>query len=60
MATADQTIVDDFLQWLGDVLTAVGLPSTVLPLSLDVLREVLPDEHAEALEALALGRAHLH
>ncbi len=60
LTTADQTIVDDFLDWLGDVLAAVGLPETVLPLSLDVLRDVVPDDHVEALEAIALGRAHLH
>jgi methanogenic corrinoid protein MtbC1 len=44
----DDTIVTDFAAWLASVLTARGLPDRIVPLSIGVLRDCLPDGFSEA------------
>lgn len=45
---ADDTIVTDFATWLASVLAARGLPDRIVPLSIGVLRDCLPDGFSEA------------
>lgn len=44
----DDSIVTDFAGWLASVLAARGLPDRVVPLSIGVLRNCLPDGFSEA------------
>lgn len=46
--TKDDTIVTDFAAWLASVLAARDLPDHIVPLSIGVLRECLPDGFSEA------------
>lgn len=44
----DDTIVTDFATWLASVLAARGLPGRIVPLSIGVLRDCLPNGFGEA------------
>ncbi len=44
----DDTVVTDFAAWLASVLAARGLPSRIVPLSVGVLRDCLPDGFSDA------------
>lgn len=44
----DDAIVTDFAVWLASVLAARDLPGHIVPLSIGVLRECLPDGFSEA------------
>lgn len=44
----DDSIVTDFAGWLASVLAARGLPDRIIPLSIAVLRNCLPDGFSQA------------
>jgi methanogenic corrinoid protein MtbC1 len=44
----DDSIVTDFAAWLASVLAARGLPDRIVPLSIGMLRDCLPDGFSEA------------
>ncbi len=53
----DDTIATDFADWLTSLLTARGLPDGIVPLSIGVLRDCLPEGLAEADRLLAAMNA---
>ena len=55
LAVEDTSLLTSFVGWLADLLTARGVPPTVLERSLAVLRYVLPDEAPHARGLLQAG-----
>lgn len=55
LVTGDDTLFGEFVDWLTSLLAARGLPAAVVPLSLRVLADVLPDAHPEATAILRAG-----
>ena len=55
MVVDDESIVTEFATWLSSVLTARGLPPTIVPLSVRTLHDSVPEAMAEARRLLDLA-----
>jgi hypothetical protein len=57
LLTGDDSIITSFASWLTSVLTARGLPRSIVPLGVDVLRECLPEGRNEVDRLLTAMKA---
>jgi hypothetical protein len=57
LLTGDDTIATSFARWLTSVLTARGLPRSIVPVGADVLHECLPEGHNEVDRLLTAMKA---
>jgi methanogenic corrinoid protein MtbC1 len=57
LLTGDDSIMTGFASWLASVLTARGLPASIVPLGADVLHECLPEGQNEVARLLTAMKA---
>jgi methanogenic corrinoid protein MtbC1 len=57
LLTGDDSIITSFASWLTSVLTARGLPHSIVPLGVDVLQECLPEGRNEVARLLTAMKA---
>jgi methanogenic corrinoid protein MtbC1 len=57
LLTGDDSIITSFASWLTSVLTARGLPRSIVPLGVDVLHECLPEGRNEVARLLTAMKA---